>query len=80
MRQQILSVAAAHEEMGSTRGEAIAHALNSMAAPPVATTAQRTAPVLASRTRTGSAAASLKFALWSFGISAFASLTIVAAN
>jgi len=80
LRQQILSLAAAHQELGSTRGEAIALALNSMAAKPVEMAAQRATPELATRAATGAFAGSLKLALWSFGIAGLASLLVVAAS
>ena len=76
MRQQILSLAAAHEELGSTRGEAIAHTLNSLATPREPTTAQRTVTTEVTRAEEVTGPRSLPVALFAFGVSAAASVIL----
>lgn len=75
MRQQILSLAAAHEELGSTRGEAIAYAVNSLATP-MPVTVQRVVTTEATRAEASTGWLSLPVALFSFGVSAAASLLL----
>ncbi len=72
-RQQILSLVAAHEELGSSRGEAIALAIRSMEAQP-GTIAQ--AAGLTQATRPVEGKASVKPALLAFGASSAVSLAL----
>lgn len=80
MQQQILSLVAAHMELGSGREEAIALALGSLTPPATATVkvAQRTRALRTPVAQTTTGVDSLKPALISFGASSLAALLLAA--
>jgi hypothetical protein len=76
LRQEIQSLAAAHEELGSTRQQAIALALNSLAAPQVAMSSRRASAVSQVEAESVNAPNSLRTALFSFGAASLSTLSV----
>lgn len=78
--QEIVSIVAAHEELGSTRQQAIALALSSLAAPSIGTVAKQVSKVQQVEAIPAATSSSVRPALWTFGTAAASSLLLIFAN